>query len=155
MLTRLRLFDLGNSSCKKWNGRRSIYLVADLVGLPLSFCCFSLMIQDSNELSGSIPKEIGMLSELTFLDLGKLSCICLCPFNVDLPLLTLIQDSTGLVGTIPTEIGMLSQLTVLDFGKSSCRNGLVVLLFDYLCLKPFALSLSFCCSSLRCKIPST
>ena len=134
MLTRLRLFDLGNSICKKWNGRRSIYIVADLVSLPLSFCCLSLMIQDSNELSGSIPKEIGMLSELTFLDLGKLSCICLCPFNVDLPLLTLIQDSTGLVGTIPTEIGMLSQLTLLDLCKSSCNHRMVVLWIDPLCL---------------------
>ena len=90
-------------------------------------------MQDSNELSGTIPTEIGVLSQLTWLDLCEFSCIhglvvlsctlsdlrhwhalfTLCPLHS-------IQAFNHLSGTIPTEIGMLSQLTHLNLGKSSC-----------------------------------
>ena len=97
--------------------------------LALFILLFLTLVQDANELSGTIPTEIGLLSELTFLDLGKLSCIdwlvvllfdylFLSSVLVVLPLLHLIQDSANLSGTILTEIGMLSQLMMLDFCMS-------------------------------------
>ena len=97
---------------------------------------------EENQLTGSIPTEIGMLTKLTELALGKwLYCL---DFLVCLLLLCMRCESTNLfsmcilmttaehhdlTGSIPTEIGELTELTFLVFGKwLHCLDFLVYLL---------------------------
>ena len=85
----------------------------------------------SNELTGSIPTEVGLLTELTSLGLCKrlFSVLLVCfeikqiylsfasnLFSLIFSRITLIDDNE-LTGSIPTEVGLLSNLVQLDLGK--------------------------------------
>ena len=106
-----------------------------LVLLPLV-----IAIQGDNDLIGTIPTEIGVLSQLSFLDLGRsssmhqwvvLSLYSLCLTSLAcptiLPLVIAIEGDNELIGTIATEIGELSQLSFLDLGRWSSIHQSVLL----------------------------
>ena len=86
-----------------------------------------------NLLTGSIPTEVGLLTDLTTLDLSKhfISIYLLCfetKSVINSTLLTfscgfisfyvsIVTDSNELTGSIPTEVGLLSDLSILKLGK--------------------------------------
>jgi Leucine-rich repeat (LRR) protein len=69
-----------------------------------------------NQLTGSIPTELGNLTQLTELDLGGNQLTGSIPTEIgNLTQLTELDlGGNQLTGTIPTELGNLSQLTTLD-----------------------------------------
>jgi hypothetical protein len=90
-----------------------------------------LITTERNQLSGTIPTEIGRVTVLTHLFLRKCLCQSLsihqqhhchsspyCPFFVIL----ITTDYNELSGTIPTEIGQMIELEHLDLGES-LRSG--------------------------------
>ena len=91
---------------------------------------------DSNELTGSIPTEIGLLTGLKNLKILGFGCkhlfsvLLLCfvakhihsffASNLFSPIFSpicLIADNNELTGSIPTEIGLLTELTNLELSK--------------------------------------
>jgi hypothetical protein len=83
----------------------------------------TILFPDNNNLIGTIPTEIGLLTSLTVLITGA---------NYD--------RTGGLAGTIPSEIGLLTSLTYLVFSKSidqfsRCADcGLPI--YHYYCIFP-------------------
>ena len=79
-----------------------------------------LSLKDNN-LSGTIPPELGNLTQLTQLDLEYNELTGPIPPELgDLPQLRrLVLGANELTGTIPPELGGLSQLTMLDLGRNS------------------------------------
>jgi hypothetical protein len=84
---------------------------------------------DYNHLSGSIPTEIGVLTELTYLNLSKYDG-CLRSFRAQIAsglsshVKTALSPfrfigSNYLSGSLPTEIGILLDLELLDLGRYS------------------------------------
>nr|XP_020196375.2 receptor-like protein EIX2 [Aegilops tauschii subsp. strangulata] len=85
-----------------WNNFQVLFLSeANLTGTALQFLSTlsSLNMLDAslNQLSGSVPVEIGAHTSLTYLDLGN----------------------NKLSGSVPVEIGMLTNLAHLDLGNNS------------------------------------
>ena len=71
---------------------------------------------ESNELTGTIPSEIGMLTQLTILGLGKLVCGERILGRILLLLLAISSsESNTLTGTIPLEV---LNLNIPDFDYS-------------------------------------
>jgi len=70
----------------------------------------------SNKLTGSIPSELGNLTQLTWLELpyNKLTGSIPTELGNLTQLMWLDLDSNKLTGSIPTELGNLSQLMYLD-----------------------------------------
>ena len=64
----------------------------------------SVSVIASNKLGGTLPSELGRLTELTSLVLGKLFVIADNQFD----------------GTVPSELGRLTQLTYLSLGMCFC-----------------------------------
>ena len=79
------------------------------------------LVLSDNNLSGTIPPEIGNLTQLTQLDLEDNELTGPIPPELgDLPQLRrLVLGANELTGTIPPELGGLSQLTMLDLGRNS------------------------------------
>ncbi len=79
-----------------------------------------LSLKDNN-LSGTLPPELGNLTQLTQLDLEYNELTGPIPPELgDLPQLRrLVLGANELTGTIPPELGGLSQLTMLDLGRNS------------------------------------
>ena len=89
---------------------------------------------NSNDLTGSIPSELGMLSNLSLLYVSLLPHICFFSFVVLFfvflnhnPNNRALNDN-ALTGSIPSELGNLSSLTIL-----------------YVSLLPHICFLFFCC----------
>ena len=83
--------------------------------------CYSIENTDSldlsnNELTGSIPPEIGNLTNLTYLNLGGNQLTGIPPEIGNLTNLTILSFSHNqLTGSIPSEIGILTNLINLSF----------------------------------------
>jgi len=79
----------------------------------IDLCC--------NNLEGSLPSEIGMLSSLTHLDLDINFITGTIPSEIGMlsSLYWLDLDFNSITGTISSEIGMLSSLTYLDLDDNS------------------------------------
>ena len=111
-------------------------MICDKIGSFFASNLFSLIFPHfclivDNELTGSIPTEVGLLTELTALYLSKhfISIYLLYfetkhihlffasdLFSLIFPHFCLIVDNE-LTGSIPTEIGLLTGLTELGLGK--------------------------------------
>lgn len=86
---------------------------------------------DNNQLTGTIPTELGRLTSLTSLNLGKIGNVnCCCtnvdgdwwlthvPFYVDtIVACKMMTDTNQLNGAIPSDIRRLTNLTYLDLGE--------------------------------------
>ena len=95
-------------------------------------------LADNNSLTGSIPSEIGLLTELTNLELGKWLIWVLIylfiyisserrHYSIQFPHMTHhhvvlvfvlnLAGDNSLTGSIPSEIILLTELTYIDLGK--------------------------------------
>ena len=81
-------------------------------------------ILDNNALTGPIPSELGLCTNLAFLELSK-SFLVILLVTLVLRIYThlpgrsfFILVENALTGPIPSELGLLSELTRLDLGKS-------------------------------------
>ena len=97
----------------------------------LSLIFSHIILIDRNELTGSIPTEVGLLTELTSLELCKrlFSVLLVCFETKHLHSFSasnlfslifshnILIDRNELTGSIPTEVGSLSNLVQLDLGK--------------------------------------
>ena len=73
---------------------------------------------------GTLPTEVGLLTQLTNLDLGITSLEGTIPTELgNLSALTFLQlHSTGITGTIPTELGLLTALSTLALYDSNIEG---------------------------------
>ena len=80
----------------------------------------------SNDLTGSIPTELGNLTNMTILDLTNNELTGSIPTELgSLANLTrLVLGSNGLTGSIPTELGSLANLTTLDLSGNNLAGGI-------------------------------
>ena len=81
---------------------------------------------DDNQLTGSIPPEIGNLTNLTYLNLGGNDLTGSIPPEIgNLTNLTeLFLGGNDLTGSIPPEIGNLTNLTVLSLGSNDLTGSI-------------------------------
>ena len=79
---------------------------------------------ESNELTGSIPSEIGLLTSLNSLNFAINELIGSIPSEIGL--LTSLEELylcyNALTGTIPSEIGLLTSLYDINFEDSNVSN---------------------------------
>ena len=80
----------------------------------------------SNDLTGSIPTELGNLTNMTILDLTNNELTGSIPTELgSLANLTrLVLGSNDLTGTIPTELGSLANLTRLELGSNGLTGSI-------------------------------
>ena len=76
---------------------------------------------DLNELTGPIPTELGLLSQLTYLSLCECSVRTMwlwrsCSSDGNF-FFVLIAANNQLAGPIPTDLGLLAELKVLGLSK--------------------------------------
>jgi hypothetical protein len=84
------------------------------------------LILDDNDLTGPIPSELGLLTTLTTIRLGKFSschCFLISFLCYEYTLICFdafyfILDDNDLTGPIPVELGLLTTLFGLGLGKS-------------------------------------
>ena len=105
-----------------------------LIFLLLHYNVYHILLSNTlafNQLTGSIPSEIGLLTSLKVIYLGKwlnqLLCCCLlwffilvfspCHFNVYHVLLSNTLGGNDLTGSIPSEIEFLTSLETIYIGK--------------------------------------
>ncbi len=90
------------------------------VSLSLDACNVVELNIQSNQLSGSLPSELGNLTELTYLNLQANQLSGTIPMEIgSLSKLTLLNfASNQLSGTIPIEISNLSNLNVLELSAN-------------------------------------
>ena len=79
-----------------------------------------------NQLTGSIPPEVGNLTNLTFLSFDTNQLTGLIPPEIgNLTNLTILQlEQNQLTGSIPPEIGNLTNLTYLNIGSSQLTGSI-------------------------------
>ena len=79
-----------------------------------------------NNLHGTIPSELGLMSMLTRLDLEGNSISGTIPSELGMIslMIRLDLDFNAITGTIPSELGMLKSLAFLDLGPNSIRGTL-------------------------------
>ena len=109
----------------QWHGRRNWTTtgsIRDWRGVSTNSAGFvtGLSLPDNN-LSGTLPPELGDLTELRQLDLDDNQLTGSIPPELgDLPQLRrLVLGGNQLTGSIPPELGGLNQLTMLDLGNNS------------------------------------
>jgi len=92
-------------------------------------------ILDVNELTGSIPSELGFLTNVKWMQLCKYGCrvdmfggtwfesVLNIQFCVFFPFFhdALILDNNQLSGSIPSELGSLTKVQRIDLSKYGCR----------------------------------
>jgi hypothetical protein len=93
--------------------------------MSLSFFCAALLDLSFNSLTGPIPTELGLLTGLEYLGLGKFATISSSELDTIRLLASFLQfiSSTVVVvinqltGPIPTELARLTSLRALNLGK--------------------------------------
>lgn len=107
-----------------WEGNLALVLpVTKLGNLPnLHY----LSVAANYDLSGTIPTELGLLTELTRLGLNTNQLTGTIPSELGLlsQLRLLFLSDNRITGTIPTELGLLSELTQLGFGDNSLSGNM-------------------------------
>ena len=75
---------------------------------------------DKNGLSGTIPTEMGLLTELTDIDFDKNALTGTIPTELgNIQNIVLFElDENALTGSIPTEVGRMTSVRKLDLRKS-------------------------------------
>ena len=96
----------------------------------------------NNSLSGSIPSELGNLTNLTTLDLSYNSKEELYPHRRLSSLYNNLSGSSGLSGSIPPELGNLTNLTTLDLQFNSLSGSIPSELGNLTKLKEWDLGLN-------------
>jgi Leucine-rich repeat (LRR) protein len=86
--------------------------------------CQSIFEFSDKTTGSTIPSEIGVLTQLTFLDFTSQSLTSTIPREIGLLTQLTLLDFNGnaLTSTIPSEIRLLNQLTRLDFGSNSLTS---------------------------------
>jgi len=83
------------------------------------------LVLEVNNLTGTLPAEIGDLTSLTLLDLSNNQLNAIPPEIGNLAMLTDLElDNNQLSGVIPTEIGNLAALTRLDVTRNNLTGGI-------------------------------
>ncbi|KAI2495397.1 hypothetical protein MHU86_19111 [Fragilaria crotonensis] len=118
------LFILDATECRstfEFNNRTTGSAIPSEIGLltQLTYLDFS-----NNLLISTIPSEIGLLTKLTVLDFSGNSLTSTIPSEMGLltQLTFLDISSNSLTSTIPSEIGLLTQLTLLSFNYNSLTS---------------------------------
>jgi hypothetical protein len=95
-------------------------------GVTCSSGSVAQIVLNGNSLSGSIPSELGNLSNLTYLHLGSNSLTGTIPSELgNLTKLTYIfLFSNSLTDSIPSELGNLTNLTNLNLSKNSLTGSI-------------------------------
>ena len=80
----------------------------------------------SNQLTGSIPSEFGLLTQLTFLDLTNNELTGSIPIELALvtQLTWLTLSDNQLMGSIPSELALMTQLTALDLDNNELTGSI-------------------------------
>ena len=79
-------------------------------------------VPDGNGLFGPIPSEIGLLTNLEYLDIDRNKLTGTIPTELGklVRMIELDLDKNKLVGTIPTEFGLM--INARDFDLSKCSE---------------------------------
>ena len=86
-------------------------------------------VTDKNSLTGTIPSEIGNMSNLSILHLCKFFNMWLNPFCISTAFLTLLLfifdviDDNSFTGTVPSVFGNMSNLKMLYLRKFCAKSG--------------------------------
>jgi hypothetical protein len=96
-------------------------IACNVLSIPNATKCRSTVKFDSTMTGSTIPSEIGLLTQLAWLDFSSNSLTSTIPSEIGLltQLTVLSFRSNLLTSTIPSEIGLLTQLTYLDFESNS------------------------------------
>ena len=107
-----------------WNGAAGTE--CDWYGVGCSYGSVSRIVLDDNSLSGSIPAELGNLTNLTSLYLNVNSLTGSIPSELGnlTNLVFLSLNNNSLSGSIPTELGNLTKVTVLYLGNNSLTGSI-------------------------------
>jgi len=114
----LRKITLKNANCVSrgwWNMTTEWFC--------LCLCPLLLSYPVSNQISGTIPSEIGLLPSLKFLFLygNQISGTIPSEIGMMTSLTDLLLSDNQISGTIPSEIGLLASLEQLDLGKITLK----------------------------------
>ena len=90
-------------------------IACDFLSIPDLTTCQSTLDFSRDRYGSTIPSEIGLLTQLTFLSIYDNELKGTIPSEVGLltQLMALVFNNNELVGTIPSEVGLLTQLTYL------------------------------------------
>jgi hypothetical protein len=86
--------------------------------------CQSIFKFSTKTTGSTIPSEIGVLTQLTFLDFSDQSLTSAIPSEIGLLTQLTVLDfyDNSLTSTIPSEIGLLTQLTSLNFYENTLTS---------------------------------
>ncbi len=126
-----------------WNGAAGTE--CDWYGVGCSYGSVSRIVLDDNSLSGSIPAELGNLTNLTGLSLAYNSLTGSIPAELGnlTNLTSLSLNNNSLTGSIPAELGNLTNLTYLFLDNNSLTGSIPAELGNLTNLNGFSLGDNF------------